>query len=172
MLRRECPVWHICCRVLPSSMSSRAGRTLPVSQAELITSLLCDGFDVRVRLMGWSMKPFVPSSSVLRFSANGSPSLGDVVLVRLENDALVAHRVVAIDPERIWTKGDACRTGEGPLPRNSVIARAVRREGTVPLPLSNVWMRFLGLAVSRVYPRLVAGYRVLVPRRARVESTT
>jgi hypothetical protein len=118
------------------------------------------------------MKPLVPSGSVLRFSASGEPSIGDVVLARLENDALVAHRVVALDSEWIWTKGDACRIADGPLPRNRVIARAVRREGTIPLPLSNLWMRLLGLTVNRLYPPFVAGYRVLVPRTAQVERAS
>jgi hypothetical protein len=145
---------------------------MPVSAAELISSLLRDGIEVKVRLTGWSMKPLVPSGSVLRF-AKGEPSIGDVVLARLENDALVAHRVIARDRDRIWTKGDACRTADGPLPRESVIARAVRREGKVPLPLSNVWMRYFGLAVNRLYPRLVALHtmvRALVPPTPRGES--
>jgi hypothetical protein len=139
---------------------------------ELLSSLLGEGLEVRVRLTGWSMKPLVPSGSVLRFSSNGEPLRGDIVLARLENDALVAHRVVALDGDRIWTKGDACVTADGPLPRERVIARAVRREGTLPLPLSNVWMRSFGLALNHVYPRLVAAYRVLVPRRVRVESVS
>jgi hypothetical protein len=116
------------------------------------------------------MKPLVPSGSVLRFSGMGEPSIGDVVLALLPNDALVAHRVIALDSDRIWTKGDACRTADGALPRGSVIARAVRLEGRISLPLSNVWMRALGLVVNRLYPRLVGGFRVLFPRPVRGES--
>jgi hypothetical protein len=130
---------------------------------DLLSSFLRDGLDVRLRLRGWSMKPLVPSGSLVRFSplraVDEAPSIGDVVLARLSNDALVAHRVVAIDAERIWTKGDACRTADGPLPRESVIARAVRREGLVSLPLSNGLMRTLGMVVNRLYPRLVAALR-------------
>jgi hypothetical protein len=121
------------------------------------------------------MKPLVPSGSVLRFSGSGEPLdivLGDVVLALLPNDALVAHRVIALDSDRIWTKGDACRTADGPLPRGSVIARAVRLEGRISLPLSNVWLRALGLVVNRLYPRLVGGFRVLVPRPVRGESAS
>ena len=148
-------------------MISPEGRGLPAPTAELLTWLLREGLDVRLRLSGWSMKPLVPSGSVLRFSGSGEPLdivLGDVVLARLSNDALVAHRVIALDSDRIWTKGDACRTADGPLPRGSVIARAVRLEGRISLPLSNFWMRALGLVVNRLYPRLVGGVRVLVPR--------
>ena len=95
------------------------------------------------------------------------------MLARLENDALLAHRVIALDQDRIWTKGDACRTADGPLARESVIARAVRCEGKIPLPLSNVCMRYFGLAVNRLYPRLVTlhrSLRLLISRTARVES--
>jgi hypothetical protein len=130
--------------------------------AELVASLLRDGLDVRLRLRGWSMKPLVPSGSLVRFTPVGEidgPSIGDVVLARIGNDALVAHRVVAVDAERIWTKGDACSIADGPFPRASVIARAVRREGFISLPLSNAVMRSLGILVNRLYPRLVAAYR-------------
>jgi hypothetical protein len=151
-------------------MISPEGRSLPVRTVELLTGLLREGLDVRLRLSGWSMKPLVPSGSVLRFSTRGEPSIGDIVLARLPNDALVAHRVVALDSDRIWTKGDACRTADGPLSRESVIARAVRLEGRISLPLSNVWMRAFGLVVNGLYPRMVAGYRALVPRPLREES--
>lgn len=162
-------------QTLPLDMISPEGRSLPAPTAELLTWLLREGFDVRIRLSGWSMKPLVPSGSVLHFrgfSRSGEPSIGDVVLARLPNDALVAHRVVALDSDRIWTKGDACRTADGPLSRNSVIARAVRLEGRISLPLSNVWMRALGLVVNRFYPRLVGGFRVLVPQPVRGENAS
>jgi hypothetical protein len=116
------------------------------------------------------MKPLVPSGSILRFSPTGAPSVGDVVLARLPNDFLVAHRVVALDAEWIWTKGDACRTADGPFPRESVIARAVRLEGRISIPLASFWMRALGLVLNRLYPRFVVSYRAVVPRRARRES--
>jgi hypothetical protein len=134
--------------------------------------LLREGLDVRVRLCGWSMKPLVPSGSLLRFSRRGEPSIGDVVLARLTDDTLVAHRVIALDSDRIWTKGDACRTADGPLARGRVLGRAVRLEGTISLPLSNFWMRAIGLLFNRFYSRLIAGYRALVPRSVRGESAS
>ena len=148
-------------------MISAEGRGLPAPTVELLSWLFREGLDVKLRVSGWSMKPLVRSGSILRFSPGGAPSVGDVVLVRLPNDSLVAHRVVGLDADRIWTKGDACRTADGPIPRGSVIARAVRLEGRISLPLSNSWMRALGLVLNRIYPRLVAGYRLVVPRRAR-----
>jgi Peptidase S24-like len=146
----------------PSTMIAEGSRSSPT--AELVASFLRDGIDVRVRLSGWSMKPLVPSGSLVRFSRSGKLSMGDVVLARLPNDSFLAHRIVGIEGNRIWTKGDACLAADGPISRTSVIGRAVSREGFISLPLSNVWMRAVGLIVSHLYPRLVAGYRVLLPR--------
>lgn len=140
--------------------------------AELVSVLLKEGADVRLRLTGWSMKPLVPSGSLLCFSAIQEPRIGDVVLTRLPNHAMVAHRVIAMDSKRIWTKGDACRTADGPVPRASVIARAVRLEGAFPLPLSSFSMRAFGLALNRIYPAVVASYRFLVPRVTPGESAS
>jgi hypothetical protein len=145
-------------------MTSPHSRSLPAATAEIVTSLLREGLEVRLRLSGWSMKPLVRSGSMLRFEGCGEPAIGDVVLARLPNDALVAHRVVALDSDRVWTKGDACRVPDGPLARENILGRAVRLEGAVSLPLANVWMRSLGLVVNRLYPRLVVVYRALFPR--------
>ena len=155
---------------LPLDMISPEGRSLPAPTAELLTWLLREGFEVRIRLSGWSMKPLVPSGSVLRFSRSGEPSIGDVVLARLPNAALVAHRVVALDGDRVWTKGDACRVADGPLTRENILGRAVFLEGAISIPLANVWMRSLGLALNRLYPPLVVVYRGLFPRRAESAS--
>ena len=152
-------------------MISADGRSLPVPTAVLLSWLFGEGHDVSLRVRGWSMKPLVRSGSVLRFSPSGALSVGDVVLARLPNDSLVAHRIVALEDDRIWTKGDACRTADDPLPRERVIARAVRLEGRVSLPLANFWMRVLGLIVNRLYPRVVLVYRAVVPRPARQESS-
>jgi hypothetical protein len=112
------------------------------------------------------MKPFVPSGARVRFSPAGEVARGDVVLARHPGHVLVAHRVIAIDGDRIWTKGDACRTADAPVSRESILAKAVRVEGRIALPLSHSWTRLLGLAVNRLYPGLVAVYRTLFPRQA------
>jgi hypothetical protein len=137
---------------------------MPAATAEIVTSLLREGLQVRLRLSGWSMKPLVRSGSMIRFEGCGEPAIGDVVLARLPNDALVAHRVVALDGDRVWTKGDACRVSDGPLARENILGRGVRLEGAISLPLANVWMRSLGLVVNRLYPRFVAFYRGAFPR--------
>lgn len=148
-------------------MRSSRAQPLPEVLPRLVTSLLADGFDVRLRVRGWSMKPLIRSGAVLRFSAVQSPLVGDVVLARCGNGALVAHRVVAMDERRIWTKGDACRTPDGPFARESIVGCAVGLEGRFRFPLRGRLQRFAGLWLNRLYPLLVTAYRGLIPRKKR-----
>lgn len=149
-------------------MNSLPVRTQPVPKAELVEGLLRDGLEVRLHVLGGSMKPCVRPGSVLRFSAASSPTVGDVVLTRLSNDALVAHRVIAVEGSWIRTKGDACRAPDAPVPSSRVLGSAVRLEGrAVSIPLRNRFVRRLGLVLNRFYPMVVLWYRSLVPRDGR-----
>lgn len=147
-------------------MSSPAQPLCAVT-AQLVTSLLADGYDVRLRVSGWSMKPLIRTGAVLRFSPTRSPLRGDVALTRHENGSLVAHRIVAIDDRSIWTKGDSCRKVDGPVAREAVVACAVGWVGPVTLPLRSRWIRCAGLLVNRLYPLLVTAYRGVIPRKKR-----
>lgn len=148
-------------------MSSSQAQPLSATTSQLVTSLLGDGYDVRLRVTGWSMKPLIPSGAVLRFSPVENPRTGDVVLARYENGAFVAHRVVAMDDQRVWTKGDACRTPDAPVGRESIVACAVLLEGPIHLPLRNLLLRTAGLWLNRLYPLLITAYRGLIPRKKR-----
>ena len=127
--------------------------------AELVAALLSEGIDVRLRLSGWSMQPLVPSGSRVLFSSRALPEVGDVVLVRHPDDSLVAHRLVRIAGDFLVTKGDACVAADGPVSKERVVGCGVRLErsaGRWSLPLRSPWMRRLGLALSYLYPRIVA----------------
>lgn len=153
-------------------MISSSARTLSAPAGELVESLLRDGFDVRLRLSGWSMKPLLTSGSVVRFSSPKGVRLGDVVLARHRNGALIAHRVIALDEKTLWTKGDACRTLDAAVPRERVVGRAVVLEGRLPfpLPIGNRAMRLLGLVLNRLVPPLAGGIRILLRRDLRGEK--
>jgi Peptidase S24-like len=148
-------------------MSSTRAEPLSPTTAQVVTALLEDGYDVRLRVSGWSMKPLIRSGAVIRFTPTNDPLPGDVVLIHQVGGALVAHRVVAMDDRWIWTKGDACRTADGPVTRASVIACAVECEGPVYLPLRGRWMRSAGLLVNRFYPLLVTAYQGVISRKKR-----
>ncbi len=151
---------------------------LRAPNAAILAAFLESGVDVRVRLSGFSMKPLMRSGSVLRFSALGTPRVGDVVLLSLPNGEptrhvkLVAHRVLALDDDYVWTKGDSSGTPDPPVPWSRVLACATTLEtdGALAIPLSNAPMRALGLLMSSLYPRLVRAYRTVWPRKPRKDA--
>jgi len=130
--------------------------------------LLEDGIDVRVRLTGFSMKPLVRSGSALHFSAQPEPEVGDIVLLHYQNQCLVAHRVLKLDEQRVWTKGDSCKAADAPVERSQILATATALEapGGVLIPLRNAGSRWIGRSMSLVYPRLVLAFRAVWPRKA------
>ena len=152
---------------------------LRAQNPEILAAFLEDGVDIRVRLSGFSMKPLVRSGAVLRFSARVTPRVGDIVLLsftngaadgddaRLEQVKLVAHRVLALDDEHVWTKGDSSGTQDPPVPRSRVLASATTLEtgGAIAIPLRNAPMRAMGLLANFLYPRLVRAYRTVWPRK-------
>lgn len=159
--------------------SPRTPMSLRAHNREILAAFLEDGVDIRVRLSGFSMKPLLRSGSVLRFSARVTPRVGDIVLLsftngaadrddaRLEQVKLVAHRVLALDDEYVWTKGDASGTQDPPVPRCRVLASATTLAlgAAIAIPLRNAPMRALGLLTSSLYPRLVRAYRAVWPRK-------
>ena len=133
---------------------------------ELVSSLLSGGLDVRIRLCGFSMKPLVRSGSVLRFSARAEPTTGDIVLLRYPGQKLVAHRVLRLSEESVWTKGDSCRVPDPPVARARVLGAATCLEvGPVAIPLQNRTMRSLGRLASLIYPKLVRAFRAVFPTK-------
>ncbi len=156
--------------------SRRTPLRLRAHNPEILTAFLEDGVDIRVRLSGFSMKPLVRSGSVLRFSARRTPRVGDIVLLSFPNGApstpirqvkLVAHRVLALDDQHVWTKGDSSGTPDPAVPRSRVLASATTLEtgGPIAIPLGNAPMRALGLLMSSWYPRLGRAYRTVWPRK-------
>ena len=151
---------------------------LRAQNPEILAAFLEDGADIRVRLSGFSMKPLVRSGAVLRFSARVTPRVGDIVLLSFPNRApgkqvkqvkLIAHRVLALDDEHVWTKGDSSGTQDPPVPRSRVLASATTLEtgGALAIPLRNAPMRAMGLLSNLffLYPRLVRAYRTVWPRK-------
>lgn len=147
----------------------RSPMSLRADNPEILGAFLNDGIDVHVRLSGHSMKPLLRTGSVLIFSGTPMPRVGDVVLLSFANgahDRLVAHRVVSMNEEHVWTQGDSSTACDPPVPRARVLGTAVSIEiGRLSLPLRNAPMRAIGLVASLVYPRLARAYRCLVPRK-------
>ena len=146
-------------------MNPRSRSVCPNTRVpELVSSLLSGGLDLRIRLSGFSMKPLVRSGSVLRFSAMAEPAMGDIVLLHYPGHKLVAHRVLRLSRESVWTKGDSCGAPDPPIARARVLAAATCLEvGAVEIPLQNPTMRSLGRLSEPCLPQARSGISCLYP---------
>jgi hypothetical protein len=114
----------------------------------LARAQLARGVPVQLTAQGRSMWPFLLPGDVLTLTPGPRARLGDVVLVEHPGVEFgLVHRVVAVLPRRVLTKGDALPRTDGWVVRGRVIARVtqVRRGRASFTPL-----RWLPLPVSLV----------------------
>jgi hypothetical protein len=148
----------------------------PEQIADLAESLLRSGWTVRLRASGSSMKPLLRSGSLLRIApCTERPSVGDIAFFRAASGRLVAHRVLACDGSRVWTKGDSSGEPDGHVEVSGILGRVlgIERPFFIPLfiPLTGRLARRIGLALNRYYPKLVQLKRALcrqAPRAPRL----
>lgn len=71
-----------------------------------------------------SMEPVLPTGALALVREQPSYAPGDVVTFDA-GDALVTHRIVAVDGDRMVTQGDANNVDDGPVPLSSVEGKVV-----------------------------------------------
>ena len=118
--------------------------------------MLRSGVPIRMRVTGWSMKPWLPPGSlVLIAPLSAPPQRGDVVLYEAPSGGLIAHRVTAREDERVFTRGDACLEPDAPIELSRILGTVLRVESPFVLPLTGELARAVGRLSSVVFPRLV-----------------
>lgn len=125
---------------------------------DLSSSLLREGWRIRLRVSGWSMKPTIPPGSLVRVEPNrpeAVPPFGTVILLELPEKRLLAHRLIDVRDGRLITKGDACKTEDPPHPMSSLIGRIVAVESPRQRDLSTRRWMLLGRIMGWLYPRLI-----------------
>ena len=140
----------------------------------IICAALQRGQQVRLRVSGGSMRPFMHVGDIVELSPIDSlPLVGDVLLVRCgsERERYVLHRLVRVEGRKLFIRGDAQEHCEGPFVRQDVLARVVKRhaKGRVRRFDSELW-HFLGRAWLACFPLSVRLLRLAVPLRERNES--
>lgn len=79
---------------------------------------------VRITVNGASMLPFIRNGDEVELEPVLSPpTIGGVVLVRCGDERYVLHRVVRIDGESFFLRGDGQRHCEGPFVLGDVLGR-------------------------------------------------
>ncbi|MEL6177832.1 MAG: S24/S26 family peptidase [Myxococcota bacterium] len=98
----------------------------PLDEA-LFLDLLAQGHHALMRAYGTSMSPSIRSGAEVKLEPSPADvQLGDVVLVRLEGERWMLHRVVAFRADgRLLLKGDGLDQPDRPVPRDAVVGRVV-----------------------------------------------
>ncbi len=110
-----------------------AVETLSSRPEPLVLDLLADGISVEIPVTGGSMSPNVRSADVLTLAPIGNRPvhLGDVVAFARPDGRLVVHRVIALDAERLRTRGDAASKADASIAREILLGRVekIHRRG-------------------------------------------
>ncbi len=133
---------------------------------------------VRLTARGSSMFPFIRGGDVVELEPlRLPPVVGDLVLVlcgsRGESEFYVLHRVVRVQGEVFYLRGDAQPEWQGPFTRENVLAQVTRiyRHGRVHRVNQGLW-RLLGLTWNRCAPLNLWLYQLIrllqtLPRQSR-----
>lgn len=106
----------------------------------LVEEQLATGGQVRIPLVGTSMRPTLLAGDVIVLEKAKNVAVGDVVLFRHEGRHLL-HRVVSIDGDRYTMKGDNCAACET-TNKEDIVAKMVAVEKKHPL--KHLAARWLG----------------------------
>ena len=110
------------------------------------------GSEIKARLKGESMLPFLKNGQTLLFRPAEAESIavGNIVLYH-ENDKVISHRVFRKGKGFIQTKADASVYADSPITSDRLIGKvvAVEKDGRVSR-LDNIAGLICGLLISRI----------------------
>ena len=129
----------------------------------LLDELIKDGKRVRLTVSGSSMFPFIRNGDVVEIEGlNSKIRVGDVLLVRKNDETYVLHRVVKVEKDKFFLRGDYSSCLEGPFREDYVVGRAVIRfSGGRVYNLSRGWYRLAGVVWARTFPINIYVIRLL-----------
>ena len=92
--------------------------------------MLEDGYDLRLRVTGTSMSPFLETGSYVTLSRLPLSELkiGDIILCRCDDGSFKLHRLIVIKNEMLITKGDALGSPDKPFEKTDYQAKVIRIE--------------------------------------------
>jgi hypothetical protein len=113
----------------------------------VIRAALERGQHVRMTVTGGSMWPFIRDGDIVELEPlSTSPAQGDIVLAQPSAEHYVVHRVVRVQGESVWLRGDAQRHCEGPVQPHDILGRITRsHHHGRPRALDHGAWRFAGL---------------------------
>lgn len=119
----------------------------------VICAALKRGQCVRMTVNGSSMLPFIYDSDVVELEPIHSlPTKGDIALVQCSEDRYVMHRVVRVEGETLFLRGDAQLHCEGPFTFQNISGKVTMslHNGFARTHNRGIW-RLAGLLWIRIY---------------------
>jgi hypothetical protein len=127
------------------------------SRMDFFSSLLHDGYDLRLRVTGNSMKPFLKTGSYVTLSKIPADKLrpGDIIFFRSADQTFKLHRLIGIGKKYLVAKGDALNLPDSEIDRNHYLGKVIRIETSGNQGTGSLDMDLPGV---RIFNFLVAGY--------------
>jgi hypothetical protein len=120
----------------------------------VIRAAMEHGQRVRMTVNGSSMLPFIRDGEVVELEPiHPLPRMGDIVLLQCSEERYVLHRVVRMEGDALFLRGDAQRYCQGPFTQSDVLGRVtmIYRNGRARALDRGAW-RLAGLVWTRYAP--------------------
>ncbi|RJP84280.1 MAG: hypothetical protein C4518_20515 [Desulfobacteraceae bacterium] len=101
-----------------------------VQKMIFFSTMLADGYQLRLRVTGVSMSPFLETGSYVTLSKIPLPELkiGDIIFCRCDDGSFKLHRLISIENDRLITKGDALGLPDKPFEKDAYQGKVIRIE--------------------------------------------
>jgi hypothetical protein len=102
----------------------------PVQKITFLSSMLEEGYDLRLRVTGASMSPFLETGSYVTLSwvPLSELKIGDIIFCRCDDGSFKLHRLIMIKNEMLITKGDALDSADKPFKKTDYQGKVIRVE--------------------------------------------
>jgi hypothetical protein len=127
------------------------------SKMNFFSNLLRDGYALRLRVTGNSMKPFLKTGCYVTLSRIPADELrpGDIIFFRSADQTFKLHRLIGIGKKYFITKGDALNTPDAPVDRNHYLGKVIRIETSGTKGAGSLDMDLPG---ARIFNYMIAVY--------------
>ena len=141
----------------------------PVQPLNFFSELLEEGYDLRLKVTGRSMSPFLETGSFVTLSRVPVSKLriGDIVFCRCDDGSFKLHRLIQIDKDMLITKGDALGSFDAPFNKTDYKGKVVRIEyhhinGVMHRCMENQSARVLNYLIARYHQLKIYFFRRVV----------
>ena len=138
-------------------------------QLNLFSELLSDGYDLRLKVTGASMSPFLKTGSFVTLSKIPVSKLriGDIIYCKCRDGSFKLHRLIQIKKDVLITKGDALASYDVPFKKTDYKARVVRIEhcignGMIRRNKKNHSSRIVNYLIAKYYHTKLSFLRISI----------